>query len=631
MRSYPLACIGVLCALAFCSLLLGCGGSNSTASNQSSGAPKLSQIKISPANKSIAKGTSLQFIATGIFSDGTQQDFSASASWKASPAIIATISAHGNLTGVGEGAAQVSATYQGLSGSASITVGPPALMGIAVSLGQSSLPLGGSENVIATGSFSDGSTQDLTRSVSWQANPSTVATIGNQGILTGVGKGVAQVSATYQGLSGSASLTVGSAVLVGIGVSLQQSTLPLGASESATATGNFSDGTTQNLTSLAAWQTNASTVATISPQGNLTGIGKGSAQISATYQGLSGSASLTVGSAALIGIVVSLQQASLPVGESESATATGIFSDGTRQNLTQSVTWSLSGPAIASVSPTGAVLAEAVGSAILSASAASVTGSANLSVTSAAIVALNITPVPPLIFGNSTQLQAIATFSDGTTKDVTTAATWSSEQPDIVDVSSGGLATADHVGSATVLAQNSGVTGSAVITVTPLITVSYFNRARAVASGVDSTVQLINPGSPPQDMCAMIYVFDDSQEMNECCGCKISPDGLRTLSLLTDLTANTLTGRQLTVGTLMIVSSNPDPSGQCDAGSPVPNGLLPGWVTNVQGTLQNPRVTEIPTAISPLADAEAQALSSSCGFIQTLGSGRGICSCGTGN
>lgn len=631
MRSYPLACIGVLCALAFCSLLLGCGGSNSTASNQSSGAPKLSQIKISPANKSIAKGTSLQFIATGIFSDGTQQDFSASASWKASPAIIATISAHGNLTGVGEGAAQVSATYQGLSGSASITVGPPTLMGIAVSLGQSSLPLGGSENVIATGSFSDGSTQDLTRSVSWQANPSTVATIGNQGILTGVGKGVAQVSATYQGLSGSASLTVGSAVLVGIGVSLQQSTLPLGASESATATGNFSDGSTQNLTSLAAWQTNASTVATISPQGNLTGIGKGNAQVSATYQGLSGSASLTVGSAALIGIVVSLQQASLPVGESESATATGIFSDGTRQNLTQSVTWSLSGPAIASVSPTGAVLAEAVGSAILSASAASVTGSANLSVTSAAIVALNITPVPPLIFGNSTQLQAIATFSDGTTKDVTTAATWSSEQPDIVDVSSGGLATADQVGSATVLAQNSGVTGSAVITVTPLITVSYFNRARAVASGVDSTVQLINPGSPPQDMCAMIYVFDDSQEMNECCGCKISPDGLRTLSLLTDLTANTLTGRQLTVGTLMIVSSNPDPSGQCDAGSPVPNGLLPGWVTNVQGTLQNPRVTEIPTAISPLADAEAQALFSSCGFIQTLGSGRGICSCGTGN
>src|SRR4029077_15878369 len=283
------------------------------------------------------------------------------------------------------------------------------------------------------------------------------------------------------------------------------------------------------------------------------------------------------------------------------------------------------------VSPTGAVLAEAVGSAILSASAASVTGSANLSVTSAAIVALNITLVPPLIFGNSTQLQAIATFSDGTTQDVTTAATWSSEQPDIVDVSSGGLATADQVGSATVLAQSSGVTGSTVITVTPLITVSYFNRARAVASGVDSTVQLINPGSPPQDMCAMIYVFDDSQEMNECCGCKISPDGLRTLSLLNDLTANTLTGRQLTVGTLMIVSSNPDPSGQCDAGSPVPNGLLPGWVTNVQGTLQNPRVTEKPTAIMPLAAAEAQALSSSCGFIQTLGSGRGICSCGTGN
>jgi len=383
---------------------------------------------------------------------------------------------------------------------------------------------------------------------------------------------------------------------------------------------------------LVAWQTNPSTIATISAQGQLTGVGKGAVQVSAAYQGLSGNAPLTVGSAALVGVTVGLPQPSLPLGESEPATATGNFSDGTKQNLTQqSVTWSLSGPAIASVSSAGAVVGKAVGTAILSASVGSVTGAANLTVTPAVVVALNITPIPRLLFGNTAQLQAIATFSDGTTQDMTGTATWSSEQPSIVAVSPSGVATAEQVGSATILAQSNGFTGSAAITVTPLMTVSYFQRANAVSSGIDGTLRLVNPGFPPQDMCAMIYVFDDNQEMNECCGCKISDNGMRTFSLISDLTANTLTGKQPNVGVIEIVPSNPDPSGQCNAASPVPNGLIPGWETNAQGTAGSFQTTEIPTAINPLGDAEAQVLQTLCTAIQQLGSGAGICSCGTGN
>jgi hypothetical protein len=328
---------------------------------------------------------------------------------------------------------------------------------------------------------------------------------------------------------------------------------------------------------------------------------------------------------------VSLPQSSLPLGESESATATGNFSDGTAQNLTQSVTWSSSGPAIASVSPTGAVMGNTMGTATLSASVGSVTGTASLTVVPVVVVALNITPVPPLLLGSSAQLQVIATFSDGTTQDMTGTATWSSEQTGIVAVRRSGVATAEQVGSATVLAASSGLSGSGAITVVPLMTVSYFNRTNPVSSGIDGTLRLVNPGFPPRDLCAMIYVFDDNQELNACCGCKISDNGLRTLSLISDLTANTLTGKQPAVGTIEIVPSDPGSSAQCNAGSPVPNGLIPGWATNVQGTPGSFLITEMPTAINPLNDAEAQALTTDCGMIQTLGSGAGICSCGTGN
>ena len=625
---------GVLSVLMCCALFANCGGSSSSNSGNSpqahGGGAKLTEIKIAPANKSIAKGTSLQFSATGTFSDGTQQGLSSSVQWQTSPPNVATITTQGDLTGITEGVAQVSATYQGLSASTSVTIGSPALVALAITPSQSSLPLDESEALTAIGKFSDRTTQDLSQLVGWQANPSNVASISAQGKLTGIGKGIVQISAAYQGLSASASVTIGSPALVAIAITPSQSSLPLDESEPLTAIGEFSDQTTQDLSQLVAWQVNPSTVASISAQGKLTGIGKGIAQISAAYQGLSAGASVVVGSAALVRIAVNLQQSSLPLGESEPATATGFFSDGTTQDVTLSVAWSSTWPAIASVSPSGAVAANGVGTATISASIASAIGTANLTVTPAAVVALNITPIGSLLFGNSVQLQAIATFSDGTTQDVTAIASWSSEQPGIIGVTRGGVATAEQVGTATVLAQSSGLSASAVITAMPLMTVSYFNRANAASAGVDGTLRLVNPGAPPRDMCAMIYVFDDSQEMNECCGCKISADGERTLSLLNDLTASTLTGKQLTVGTIEIVPSNPTPNGQCNPGSPTPNGLIPGWETNVQGATGNFQITEIPTAINPLSAGEAQTLTNACGMIQTLGSGSGICSCGSG-
>ena len=121
------------------------------------------------------------------------------------------------------------------------------------------------------------------------------------------------------------------------------------------ATGNYSNGTRQPLTASVAWQTSQSAVAMVNNQGDVTGVSGGAAQVSASYEGVTGGTSVTVGPAALLGIAVSPNPSSLPVGESEQLTATGSFSDGTVQNLTQSVTWSSSALAVASVSPAGSV------------------------------------------------------------------------------------------------------------------------------------------------------------------------------------------------------------------------------------------------------------------------------------
>jgi hypothetical protein len=361
-------------------------------------------------------------------------------------------------------------------------------------------------------------------------------------------------------------------------------------------------------------------------------VGEGVAQVSATYQGVTGISAVTVGQPALVSIAVSPNPSSLPVGESEQLTATGNFSDGTTQNLTQSAAWISSGSAIASVNPAGKAVANAVGTVTISATARSVTGYAGLTVTPPAAIALNIIPATfSMVLGSSRQLQAIATLSDGTTQDMTGTVAWSSMQPDIASVSSGGLATAQHVGSTTILAKSNGLTGSADLTVVPLVAVSYFSRINAVKSGVDGTIRLTNPGLTSGDLCAMVYVFDQNQELNECCGCSVSDSGLVTLSLLNDLTANTLTGKKPRAGEIKVVPSDPAQNPQCDPVSSVPAGAILGWGTNAQVSAGTTQVTETAFAMVPLSDGEEKVLVNLCNFVQQLGSGNGICSCGTGD
>src|SRR5271169_6792013 len=86
--------------------------------------------------------------------------------------------------------------------------------------------------------------------------------------------------------------------------------------------------------------------------------------------------------------------------------------------------------------------------------------------------------------------------------------------------------------------------------------IDYFSNANT-AGAPDGTVRLTNPGTSGGSLCAAIFVVDPNQELSECCSCVLSPDGLRTLSVNTDLTGNPLTGVSLSTGAIKIVSVAP--------------------------------------------------------------------------
>jgi hypothetical protein len=164
------------------------------------------------------------------------------------------------------------------------------------------------------------------------------------------------------------------------------------------------------------------------------------------------------------------------------------------------------------------------------------------------------------------------------------------------------------------------------------LNVDYFSNANTPAFP-DGTLRIINAGETETAgqiqgglICADIYVFDTFQQMQECCGCPLSANGIGTLSVNNNLTNNPLTGRVLTNGVIQIVSATPATNGSCDPTNITPIPTLRAWVTHIESTATSSVGESQDVPLS--AGAEAN-LAQTCLLVQTLGSGFGLCTCGT--
>jgi Bacterial Ig-like domain (group 2)/Abnormal spindle-like microcephaly-assoc'd, ASPM-SPD-2-Hydin len=263
-------------------------------------AAALVSIAVTPANPSFALGTTQQLQATGTYSDGSTQDLTNTATWSAANPAIATVNAQGLATSVTTGSTSVTATSASISGSTTLNVTPPALVSIVVTPAIPSDPLGTTQQFTATGTFTDGSTHDITTTVLWSSDTTTVATIsnatGSQGLATTVSTGSTKITAAAASGSTTASttLTVTAAALVSIVVTPVNPSIALGTTQQFAATGTYTNNSTQDLTSTATWASDTSSTVTINKSGLATSTGIGTATISATSGTVIGSTVLTV-------------------------------------------------------------------------------------------------------------------------------------------------------------------------------------------------------------------------------------------------------------------------------------------------------------------------------------------------
>ncbi len=168
---------------------------------------------------------------------------------------------------------------------------------------------------------------------------------------------------------------------------------------------------------------------------------------------------------------------------------------------------------------------------------------------------------------------------------------------------------------------------------TDVFRINYFSN-NGVAGAPDATVRIDNPGTQnTANLCAMIYVFDNDQQLSECCGCITTANGLRTLSVGHNLTNNPLTGVVSNNGVIKIVSTLPNNS-PCDPTSAFELAPeLRSWASHVQNKVGAAYpITETEFSAATLSAQELEFnLVEQCSFVARLGSGHGICSCGTGD
>ncbi len=465
------------------SLFVGCGGSSGSSSTPPP-TVTLTAIAVNPSSPSINVGATQQFTATGTYSDGTTKNLTATANWISVTSSVATINTSGLATAVAVGTSSITATSGAVVGSTTLTVANP-LVSIAVTPPTVTLAPVAQQQFTATGKYADGTTQNITSSVTWASSAPTVAAINPAGLAVAVAPGTTTISATLGTISGTATLTVTNPI-VSIAVTPANPSIPVGINYQFTATATFFDKTTGDITSTATWTSSDPTVATVSSQtptqGLATSIKAGTTTIQASSGGVNGSTTLTVNSATLSSIAVTPADDTLVLAYQQQYTATGTYSDSTTQNITDSVTWASSNASAATITTSGLATGVGVGSTTISAAKDGKTGSTNLTVSTPIPVSITITPnvsnALTLAPGTSQSLTATGTFSNGNTHNINSLVTWDSSNKIVATVSSSGLTKALTTGTSDVTATLNGVTGSltlnvssatlSTVTVTPL-------------------------------------------------------------------------------------------------------------------------------------------------------------------
>lgn len=273
--------------------LSSCGGRGETTAPP---AAAVATVAITPSSNALLVGGSVALAATIKDASGNALT-GRTVSWSSDAPGIATVTAAGVVTAVSPGAATITATSEAKSGTASVTVTAPVAPVATVMVSPASTPLlvGGSATL--TVMLKDAAGNALTgRAVTWASDAQSIASVTSAGVVSAVAPGTATVTATSEGKSGTASVTVTAPLAQVATVTLTPAAAPLAPGGTVMLAVVLKDAAGNVLTGRAvSWASSAQAVATVTQAGVVTAVAPGAATITATSEGASGTAAITVG------------------------------------------------------------------------------------------------------------------------------------------------------------------------------------------------------------------------------------------------------------------------------------------------------------------------------------------------
>jgi len=516
---------------------------------------KLATVQVTPPTPDITMDQTQQFQATGIYTDAATEDITSIVTWSSSDEGVATVDENGLATPVAPGETTITAEYQGISGSATLTVTSKELERLEVDPATATLAIGTTQQLNAVGYYSDGSTEDLTNDADWSSSDDAVATVSGTGLVDGVAEGTATVTATVGSFSDTATINV-----LGVGVTCDdlnigtvsgETTVPAGMTRQFTADCDFSDGVNRVVTSQVDWTSSDSGVATISndlgSEGLLTGVAAGTSDISAVFSNADGSTTdsntvtVTVTDAEVEEIQVTpVSEASH--GEDVQYTATCIMSDGSDYGCTADVTWASSDEAVATVSNAagseGLATALSSGTTTVTAQLSGVTSNgAILVVVLDECVSIDVQPTAPdpLPIGAVQAFTATCTYGDGSTGVVTADVTWASSDAGVATISNATGTEGEAAGVAAGATNITAVLGSVTSADIPLTVTDAAPESLAIEPAPGLTI----PVGATDDFTALVTYTDGSViDVTADAGCAWSSDN----TAIATVSAGTVTG-----------------------------------------------------------------------------------------
>ncbi|MBP1994947.1 Ig-like domain-containing protein [Paenibacillus eucommiae] len=410
-------------------------------------------ITLSKTSVALQIGDTQQLTLKAIYVDGREENVTEQAEWLSASGAIAEVR-RGLITGVSTGATSITAKFGTRSTVIPVSIG--VIKSMTADQKKLILEKGGSSKIVVTVVYTDGTVKDVTSLAAWTVGDPAVAEV-DAGVVNAIGNGKTNITVSFENKTISVPIEVGIAQTL----SANPKVLILEKNEirQVVLTATDSNGVAKNVTNDAEWSSSAPLIADVSA-GMVTALANGKATITAKYGGKT--ITIVVEIEIVEKVVASVRYLSLKSGSKSQIRLQATLSDGKTKDVTDLADWKTSAYKTADVE-LGLVTGIAYGKTTVTAKYAGKTVSIPVEVDQLKYLKTSEVQID-LVKGETKQVTAIATYTDGSDANVSIPAIWKSSKNLVADVKDG-IIKATGKGKATITVSFGGMNTKIVVNV----------------------------------------------------------------------------------------------------------------------------------------------------------------------